>query len=274
MTQYSICATHYNNADYIQDSAGVLAGIIEGKSDWELVITDAGSNDGSLDYLQKLASKQSNVHVHVEEGLNIGEGRQLAAEEANGKILIQISDLDAEIFNDERIFEIVNLYEKIIQEKEVMMEVIGAFIVTKRLLETVGGWHPLPVAEERDLGRRFLRLNRIRFCDIKIFKRNEGEIKDLPHKTRRFYRNWVVKFSCGVSFWYALYIWLTRTEGYLPKIGAPIICPIAWVSSCFTGYNYQTYDLFDNYILDFRHSVRSIHPDLWIDPPEYLERYE
>jgi len=129
--KYSICATHYNNNEYIRDSVGVIAKKIEKKEDWEMVIVDAGSDDGSLEYLETISQKQKNIRVIIEEGASIGGGRQIAVEEAKGNILIQIMDLDAEYHSDSRLFEITNFYETILKNEGEVQLSAGAYFSTK-----------------------------------------------------------------------------------------------------------------------------------------------
>lgn len=272
---YSICATHYNNIEYIEKSAGVLAETIEGLEDWELVVVDAGSDDGSLEYLKDIATSQNNVRLFIAEGSNIGRGRSLAAENARGDVLIQVPDMDAEYYSDGRIFDIVNFYERLVEKDEaVMLNVIGGYIVSKTLLEEMGGWNEIPVAEERGLGRRFLREGKLRFCDVKLFKHNYGENKGLKSSLKRFYRNSVVKMYSGASLPWLFKKWFTNTDSLKPKIGAIIVFPVAWIDAhLLRDIQLHTYDKQDEYILDFRESVRENDPEIWLDVPDDLEEY-
>ena len=76
--RYSICSTHYNNVEYIEDSAGYIASVIKDRPQWELVISDAGSTDGSLEFLQELSKDRDDVRIIMAEGSSIGKGRQVA----------------------------------------------------------------------------------------------------------------------------------------------------------------------------------------------------
>ncbi|MUW13426.1 glycosyltransferase [Halorubrum sp. CBA1125] len=102
--QYSVCSTHYNNVEYIEDSAGFIASIIEDRPEWELVISDAGSDDGSLEYLLDLSKGRKDVRVVMAEGSSIGKGRQVALEHSRGDVVISLGDLDAIYYQDDRLF--------------------------------------------------------------------------------------------------------------------------------------------------------------------------
>lgn len=259
--KYSICATHYNNNEYIRDSVGVLAYLIEGHSDWELVITDAGSNDGSLSYLRTLSEEQDNVRVVVNETINIGEGRQLAAEEARGKILVQVMDLDAEYYKDERIFKIVSFYEELIEQESDIMLGGGLNICTKSLLNELGGWKSLPANEETEIKRRALKQNKLRFISFELFKHHGGDGKSLSDAIDRFYYNSMAKFQAGVGFWHMVWFWLKNAPGIKPKVGSMFIFPFAYVRSKWGKEQIKgSYDRDDNYLIGFKSTVYRKNP--------------
>ncbi|MDB9247866.1 glycosyltransferase [Halorubrum ezzemoulense] len=272
--RYSICATHYNNGEYIRNSAGVFADEIEGRNDWELVITDAGSTDGSIKYLRDLESRQENVRVIVEEGLTIGEGRRAAAEAANGDILIQVMDLDANYYNDGRILDITCFYENLIEEEGELMLSVGINFCTSNLLQELGGWSELITNEETELKRRALRVDKLRFAPIRVFDQNAGLEKGLRDGIVRFYHNSAAKFQAGVSFWYMLYHWARYAPGIKPKIGAFLVFPFSWISAKrAVGDVDHSYDKTDKYLIDFKKTVYKRRPELWLDPPETLSEY-
>jgi hypothetical protein len=66
----------------------VFADKIADRDWWEFMFTDARSDDESLEFLQELAGKRDYIGVIVKQGININEGRQLAANAACGEILI------------------------------------------------------------------------------------------------------------------------------------------------------------------------------------------
>ena len=273
--RYSICATHYNNAGYLQDSVGVFADLIKGRDDFELVITDAGSDDGSLEHLQQLAKEQENVRIVVEEGINIGEGRRLASSVARGNILIQVMDLDADYYRDNRIIQILEFYEDLIQREGDVMLNTSVIFCTKELLNELGGWRPFPTNEETELRRRALRAGKLRFCPIEVLGENAGNRKGLVSATKRFYLNTRGKFQAGVGFWYALNYWLRHAPGLKPKLGAVVVFPVAWIAAKRSNITIcDSYSKKDNFILGFRKATFEQHPEIWLDPPEPLVQYK
>lgn len=271
--RYSICATHYNNMEYIEESVGVLSDLIQNKEKWEIVITDAGSSDGSLRYLRDLSRDRGDVRVIVRDGISIGEGRKLATEKARGTILVHPMDLDAIYYNDERLFKTTRRYEQLIEQEGDIYLGAGVEFITKSLLRALGGWSELTSCEETELKRRALRENKLRFCTLKMFHSHGGDCKNLSEKVGRFYNNSVAKFRSGVGFWYMIYYWLRYSNNIKSKVGATIIFPAAYLGYLRAGKNRKSYDKRDNYILDFKRSVYQQHPEIWIDPGEELRDY-
>ena len=272
--RYSICATHLNNNDYIRDSAGVFADLIVDRENWELVVTDAGSNDGSLEYLQTLAHEQENVRIIIEKGINRGEGRQLASEEAVGDILIQVMDLDAVYFRDDRLLKTTDFYEKLLKDEGDVMLSAGLNFCTKKLLQELGGWSDLIANEETELKRRALRLDRLRFCPIEMFVGNAGSDKSFIPSIRRFYYNSTGKIQSGVSLRHMILYWLRHAPGIKPRVGALIVFPFSWITAIQSETeNRKSYRPKDKYIMGFKRSAYENRPDIWLEPPEPLQKY-
>lgn len=269
--EYSICATHYNNQEWLEESAGALAEEIKGLEQWEFVISDAGSTDGSLDYLYKLESNMDNFHIISKEGMNIGQGRRVAAENAKGEILFQIADLDGVHFTDGRLFDMIEFYEELLEEKgELQLNIGGAFIITSNLLEDIGNWHDLEVAEEREIIRRLIREEKILFCPIEIIKYSAGRDKNLAGRVKRSYKNAIAKFNSGARLRDLVYLWIRKQSGPISTTVALTIFPVAWIAHLFDSKDYDTYD---NYDIHLAKKPRDLHPELCIEPPENLENY-
>jgi len=262
--RYSLCATHYNNYDYLPKSVGVIADKISEKDDWEMVIADAGSNDGSLEYLRNVSENQCNIHLHIEPGCNIGKGRRLAAKYASGPILFQLTDLDAEYHSDNRIFEIMELFETEVLPTDAALTGCGAYIMSEDLLREIGGWRDLPVAEERDMGRRLLREDKLYFIEKEVYTSNAGSNKVGIPKYERAVRNWSVKLQSGVSLRYLLGTYISR--GNLKQaVGGLFVAPVAWWSFKTGNFDYDTYDAKDPYVLNFGPTVKQRHPELLLE---------
>lgn len=273
--EYSICSTHYNNKDYIRSSAGSVAREIEGRSDWEFVIVDAGSDDGSLEYLRDLADSQDNVRVVVSEGASIGKGRDIAVQKARGEKLIQLMDLDEDYFEDGRLFELAAFFDDVLETEGDVLLVSEGYLCTKTLLDDLGGWRDFAAGEETELARRALRSDRLRFCNVSLFDKSmEDERGGFRYRLRRFYNNTRTKIRSGISPLYMLNHWLQSAPGIQPRLGALVAVPIATASIYLQDEErFDSYEAHDPYILDFQKSVYRDRPELWLDPPPELAEY-
>ncbi|MDZ7850711.1 MAG: glycosyltransferase [Halodesulfurarchaeum sp.] len=272
--KYSITSTHYNNNDFIRESAGVFADLIEGKDDWELVISDAGSNDGSLSYLRELEADQSNVRIVMAEEASIGKGRQIAFEHSRGDVIISLGDLDASYYEDERLLDVVEFYEDL-REREGDILLGGPVMIGSRtLISELGGWNDLWTTERRDLKRRALRAEKLRFVDFSIVKSHPSQEKGFSDAFDRFYTNARMKLKTGMTLSHLVAHWLRNAPGLKPKIGAIIVFPTAWLHNRLVGTErLYTFDPYDPYALDFQRSVQRENPDIWLEPIGPLAKY-
>lgn len=272
--RYSICSTHYNNAEYIEDSAGYIASLIEDRPGWELVISDAGSEDGSLEYLCNLSEQRDNVRIVMAEESSIGKGRQVALEHSRGDIVISLGDLDAVYYRDNRLFDFVSFYEHLVEEGGDIMLAGGAMVASRDLYYELGGWNDLEVTERRDLKRRALSKGKLRFCDILLHKENAGKEKEFIDSIRRFYDVARMKLKSGIGVEYLIWRWMTDTSTIKPKVGALFIFPIAWLVNRLRGiHKLDSFDRYDVYAFDFQRSLQRESPDIWLEPNGTLEKY-
>ena len=272
--QYSVCSTHYNNVEYIEDSAGYIASIIKNREDWELVISDAGSDDGSLEYLQNLSEGREDIKVVMAEGSSIGKGRQVALDHSRGEVVISLGDLDAVYYHDNRLFDFVSFYEKLVKEEGDIMLAGGAMIASRKLYYELGGWNDLQVTERRDLKRRALAQGKLRFCNVLLHKENAGKEKEFVGSIKRFYNVARMKLKSGIGLEYLIWRWMTDTSTLKPKIGALLIFPTAWlVNKIRATPTVDSFNRHDTYAFDFQRSLQREVPDIWLEPSGDLEEY-
>jgi glycosyltransferase involved in cell wall biosynthesis len=272
--QYSITGTHYNNADFIRESAGVFAAFIEDRPEYELVISDAGSDDGSLGYLRDLEARQDNVRIIMAEGASIGKGRQVAFEHTRGDIVISIGDLDASYYEDNRFFAVVEFYESLVEQEGDILMGGPLMIGSKDLITRLGGWNDLWTTERRDLKRRALRAGKLRFCDFSIVKNHPSKEKGFFDALDRFYTNARMKIKTGMTVTHLITHWWRHAPGLKPKLGSLVVFPVAWIHDILTdAERIDTFDPHDSYALDFQRSVKCENPDIWLEPSGPLEQY-
>jgi cellulose synthase/poly-beta-1,6-N-acetylglucosamine synthase-like glycosyltransferase len=85
----SLVVTLFNEADSLEGWLDSLAG--QTRPPDEVVLVDAGSNDGTVERLRDLAERDRRVKVHVVPGLNVPQGRNEAIRRAQSA-LIAVTD--------------------------------------------------------------------------------------------------------------------------------------------------------------------------------------
>lgn len=124
--------------------------------DYEVVVIDDGSTDGSVDVLRELEKKYQNLRVVTDAGnSNHGEARQHAIELANGEYVL--SSLDADDEFTPCIQQFVSLYHQLESAKksEFLLLGYGLYMSPRSLLREIP-YRSLGYGEDRDLYRRLL----------------------------------------------------------------------------------------------------------------------
>ncbi len=89
--RYTICITHYNDAQTVERSLQSILDQID--NTFEVVLVDQRSTDGSLQILQQYESKGS-IRLYHQETRNRGLGRKLAFEMSKGETIVGQVDMD------------------------------------------------------------------------------------------------------------------------------------------------------------------------------------
>ena len=91
--KFSVIMPAYNGMHYIDAAATSV--LSQSYADFEYIITDDGSTDGTIDYLEKLGKKDARVKViFLEKNGGIGNARNTAIHAANGEYLLFIDQDD------------------------------------------------------------------------------------------------------------------------------------------------------------------------------------
>ncbi|HEV2139100.1 MAG TPA: glycosyltransferase family 2 protein [Nitrososphaerales archaeon] len=149
MPKYSICITHYNNRSTVEESLQSILGQIS--RDFEIVLVDSRSNDGSTEILRKYAT-DGKIKL-IETKCSRGLGRQIALENSTGDYVISGLDMD-DIFKP-TLFSILDFYHSMTEGK--LLTVVNGettMVCTRALLNSLGGWRDLQFRENWELARR------------------------------------------------------------------------------------------------------------------------
>ena len=91
--KFSVIMPAYNGMHYID--AAVASVLSQSYADFEYIITDDGSTDGTRDYLEKLSKNDARVKViFLEKNGGIGNARNTEIREADGEYLLFIDQDD------------------------------------------------------------------------------------------------------------------------------------------------------------------------------------
>lgn len=95
MVKYSICSCHYNMVDTVELSLKSITRQVD--DDFEVVVVDDGSDDGSLKVLRELDEKEDLLSLHElkpDEDRRLGETRNISIEKADGDYVMPQFDMD------------------------------------------------------------------------------------------------------------------------------------------------------------------------------------
>jgi len=177
--KYSICTTVYNGAPRLRASLDSLLKYIN-LEEFEIVIVDSESTDGTQEILKEYASKYPNFKV-IEKRCKRGRGRQIAFENSEGEYIIQV-DLDTIYYP--QWWEFIRAYEKWNGKGKYALQAVYSGIYPRHLLEKVGGWRDLQWAEDWDLWWRLIEINAFKWYPLVT-----GENWEVKEKEKRQVRS-------------------------------------------------------------------------------------
>ena len=92
MPAVSVIVPIYNSASYLEESIGSI--IAQTFSDWEMILVDDGSNDGSGDIALKYAEKDTRVRYFHKENSGVSASRNYGLDKAAGKYVMFLDSDD------------------------------------------------------------------------------------------------------------------------------------------------------------------------------------
>jgi len=150
--KYSICATTYNNFPRISRALDTLMEAF-GTTDFEIVIVDSCSTDGSFEVLQEYSYRHRNIKV-LRRKCTRGLGRQIAFEHSTGRFII-FADMDC-FYDSLKIRKLLKIYETFYEGK-ILTTLSPFWVGSREVVEKVGGWRDYNSADDIDfLTRAFI----------------------------------------------------------------------------------------------------------------------
>ena len=168
-TKYSICITNYNSIDTIKLSIESIINQIN--NDFEIVVCDNLSNDGSQEILREYA-RNGKIKLIVKR-CSRGRGRQIAFENSTGKYIISGIDTDDKLKSAIHIF-----LAKYHNDYEGCMLSSGTIhIIPRNIPLEIGGWRDLTWGEDVDFCKRAKSLGYQQEIDFPIEMVDRGDNK-------------------------------------------------------------------------------------------------
>lgn len=145
----SIYATVYNNSDIIESSLNsIIDNFPEFKKNFEMIIVDNYSTDGTWEKLEKYAKRYKNFRIY-KEYCNRGEGRAIAYSKTNGIYCLYI-DLDT-VYNQTFARIINTLIKRRIKDSEMWFP---GMLCTRNTMDLIGNWKNLNFGEDIEIFSR------------------------------------------------------------------------------------------------------------------------
>ena len=185
----SIYATVYNNANRVRESLNsVISQFPDFSKNFEFVIVDNFSDDGTYEILEEFSKKYKNIRIYRKKCTR-GKGRDIALRKAKGKYVFYV-DLDSIYYPtlSKLIYGSIKY-----MKKETDRDIITGLIKRSTLIR-LGGWRDLQISEDTELsarliskGVKFLALP-VKIADNEIY--NKGGFR-----AERYAKNTIDKFK-------------------------------------------------------------------------------
>jgi glycosyltransferase involved in cell wall biosynthesis len=166
---YSVCITHFNNVLTVRQSLESILNQID--QDFEVVVVDQRSTDGSRQILQEYADG-GKIRLFDMQVRNRGLGRQFAFEKSIGQYVIANVDTD-DVYNA-ALPNLVAIYRErcngfVMRVRSSQHRKGAVTIATRDAINQVGGWRRLNYFEEVDLWLRAIKTNRFRWISYPLY---------------------------------------------------------------------------------------------------------
>lgn len=266
---YSICITHYNQSETLRTSLESI--LSQNPPRTEIVIVDAGSDDGSLGILQGFANRYNRLRCVVEPGCNRGEGRQLALEAAKGTHIISNYDLD-QSYGD-ILMDILNVYRDLLDtEGDIALRTAGnLFIAPRDLLLSIGGYEPLMRGEDHELTDRLEDRGVLRYLPIKNTQNVSEPNRSAIRRAQRAFRASKALYRIGFDP-EQIFRFLYAKHPFLLALAGTPVYTLGILSGISDGRVYNARE--KNWREIFEMSARPTYSQIVVDVPEALKSYE
>ena len=198
--------------------------------DFEVLVIDDGSTDGSQDILDKLEEEYDILRWIEGENENIGEARAQANEEARGKYIL--TQLDTDDWYKSVIQDFVKIFEKLNNsiENEFFLSSHGLNIAAKSLLAEKVNYRSLGYGEDKDLWMRLLSKDKLMVLDINQPYESIGYDYGKIDHLKISYELSEVLFRSGITYSSFLSFKMKNID-YFDDLFQAIISPLSYINA-------------------------------------------
>ena len=193
MVKYSICITNYNARYTLRQCLESVLYQID--SDFEVVVSDNYSTDGSREILEEYA-RNGKINLIIEHS-NRGRGRQIAFENSKGDYII--SGIDTDDVIKPVLKDVLRLYHE--KHEGYMLSYGTIHIIPRYLVIAIGGWRDLQWGEDVDFAFRIESMGKIHyFPDVARVVGKKGSLKrGFLSRVRYRYLYYQCRYKIGLS---------------------------------------------------------------------------
>lgn len=266
---YSVCLTHYNQGETLRTSLESILSLSPFES--EVVVVDAGSDDGSLEVLRTFVERHDRLRCLVEPGCNRGEGRQSAVEAARGKHVLLNYDLDQQY--DDILDDILRVYQDLLNsEGNVALRTAGnLFVAPRDLVLSIGGYAPLMRGEDHELTDRLEDCGVLRYLPVIATRNVAKKDRSMTERARRAFRSAKALYRIGFDPNQLARFLYAEHPFPLAVVGTPLYA-LGVLAGIAAG---RVYDERRKHWREiFEMSARPTYPQIVVDVPKPLKSYE
>lgn len=203
---YSIAVCNYNMADTLGTALRSIADQVPA-DDYEIVVVDGGSTDGSRDILRELESQYSHIRTILnrsDECNHLGGDRNISFEESRGEYILESLDTDDRYF-DGIIEDFVDIYHQLESgiDNPFFLSGTGINMAPRSLLLEVP-YYDLGGAEDRDFWRRLFACNALVWLEHGQVSEEIGYHMDFSDELQRDIHGKICDFQSGITLTSAL----------------------------------------------------------------------
>lgn len=239
--EYSIVIPHLNMAETVEQALDSL--LIQINKNFEIVVIDDGSTDGSLKILERLSQENECIKLHVESNDGIADAINSGIRHSDGEYIL--THIDADNYILPVLPDFSEFCKKINESNEEDLHIVGqgAEFAPVSLYKKYP-YRSLGYGEDKDRWRRLLADGKLLWFDHKPFSYSIGYNRTIVQQLRVEYETSVTNFRSGISFlgnakFYLNNIW---SKGSLLHL---IISPITITHAHFLG-RYDCPPMFEN----------------------------